>query len=39
MTIQFDRAWAMPNHDTFKIKPIHKFVKDNLTKGIIFLEL
>jgi hypothetical protein len=34
MTIQFDRAWAMPNHDTFKIKPIHKFVKGNLTKGI-----
>ena len=24
------RVWAMPNHRTFKIKPINKFIKENL---------
>ena len=27
-----ERKWAMPNHQTFKIKPIHKFIIESLSK-------
>ena len=30
--MKFARVWAMPNHETFSIKPIGKFVKSYLSK-------
>lgn len=32
----FSRAWAMPNADTFSIKPIGEFVQRYLTKSTSF---
>lgn len=32
--IAFERIWAMPNKNTFEIKPIHNLVTDEMTKGL-----
>ena len=29
-----ERVWCMPNKETFKIKPIKKFIEESLTDGI-----
>ena len=28
------REWAMPNKNTFSIKPIHKFIEEEMTEGL-----
>lgn len=33
--MEINYSWAMPNHQTFKIKPIYNFIKDNLIQGLI----
>lgn len=33
--MKFSYAWAMPNHQTFKIKPIKQFIENNMIKGLI----
>jgi len=33
--MKIERVWAMPNHRTFQIKPIKKFITQNLTDVII----
>ena len=38
MAIKFSRAWAMPNGDTFSIKPIEKFVRKYLDKAEISID-
>lgn len=32
--INFSRVWAMPNHNTFSIKPIQELITRNLTEGV-----
>lgn len=32
--IQIERVWAMPNKNTFDIKPIHELIKEELTDGL-----
>lgn len=32
--IFFERVWAMPNKNTFKIKPIRNLIEEELTKGV-----
>ena len=32
--MKFNRIWAMPNSQTFKIKPIKEFVERNLIEGV-----
>ncbi len=32
--ILIERVWAMPNKNTFEIKPIHDLIKEELTDGI-----
>ena len=36
--MQFSRTWAMPNHDTFSIKPIGEFVKRYLEKSKVSVD-
>ena len=33
--MKIDYVWAMPNHLTFKIKPIKSFIKENIQEGLI----
>jgi len=35
---QFSRTWAMPNHDTFSVKPIGDFVKKYLAQSKISVD-
>lgn len=30
-----ERKWAMPNHKTFKIKPIHDFIVSEIIPGVV----
>lgn len=32
--ITIERVWAMPNKNTFEIKPIHDLIKDEMTDGL-----
>ena len=32
--IQIDRVWAMPNKNTFSIKPIHNLIEKEITEGL-----
>ncbi len=32
--IQISRAWAMPNKNTFDIKPIHSLILEEMTDGV-----
>jgi len=32
--IQIDRVWAMPNKNTFSIKPIHNLIEEEITEGL-----
>lgn len=32
--IQIERVWAMPNKNTFDIKPIHELITEELTEGL-----
>lgn len=32
--IAIDRVWAMPNKNTFEIKPIHDLIEDEMTDGL-----
>lgn len=34
MAIQIDRVWAMPNKNTFSIKPIHNLIEEEITEGL-----
>ena len=36
--IKFSRVWAMPNSDTFKVKPIGEFVKKYLDKSKVSVD-
>ena len=31
--IRFERAWAMPNKNTFEVKPIHDLIMEEMTEG------
>lgn len=33
LTISIQRVWAMPNKNTFDIKPINNLIKEELTEG------
>ena len=33
-TISIERVWAMPNKNTFEIKPIHDLIEEELTDGL-----
>lgn len=33
-TISIERVWAMPNKNTFEIKPIHDLIEDEMTEGL-----
>jgi hypothetical protein len=33
--IEFNREWAMPSKNTFEIKPIKKFIEENITGEVI----
>ena len=33
-SIQIERVWAMPNKNTFDIKPIHELIVEELTDGL-----
>lgn len=35
---KFSRAWAMPNHDTFSIKPIGEFVRRYLNESTVSID-
>ena len=35
MQLKIQRSWAMPNRQTFKIKPIDEFIRANLRPGFI----
>lgn len=32
--MKINRKWAMPNHNTFSIKPISQLISDNITEGV-----
>lgn len=32
--VVINRAWAMPNHNTFSVKPIKELITRNITEGI-----
>lgn len=32
--IKFSRVWAMPNHNTFSVKPIRELIERHITDGI-----
>ena len=34
MSIKFNRIWAMPNHNTFTIRPIKEFIASHITDGV-----
>ena len=31
---KFSRTWAMPNHNTFTVKPIKEFISNHITDGV-----